>query len=124
VPPRVVSPALARYADLFNARDWEGVRAMLVEDVKLDVVSRLKHSGRREVDLYFTNYSRWVGWRMIPGWVDGREALVVVCEPPADERTYFVEIGMAKDGVAKIRDFYHIPYIAVDATVEFEARRA
>lgn len=124
VPPRVVSPAIARYADLFNARDWEAVRAMLVEDVKLDVVSRLKRSGRREVDLYFTNYSRWVGWRMIPGWVDGREALVVVCEPPANQRTYFVEIAMANDGVARIRDFYHIPYIDVDATVEFEAGRA
>jgi hypothetical protein len=26
------SPALARYAALFNARDWDGVRAMLVDD--------------------------------------------------------------------------------------------
>jgi RNA polymerase sigma factor (sigma-70 family) len=39
-PPREVSPALRRYASLFNAHDWNGVRALLADDVKLDLVSR------------------------------------------------------------------------------------
>jgi RNA polymerase sigma factor (sigma-70 family) len=55
-PPRATSPALTRYAALFNARDWDGVRALLVEDVKLDLVSRWKTAGRRQVSTYFTNY--------------------------------------------------------------------
>ena len=46
-PLRPVSPAVSRYAALFNARDWDGVRAMLVDDVKLDLVSRWKSAGRR-----------------------------------------------------------------------------
>ena len=32
--PASVSPTIQRYADLFNARDWDGVRAMLIDDVK------------------------------------------------------------------------------------------
>ena len=48
-PPRTISPTLARYADLFNARDWDAVRAMLVDEVKLDLVSRERRcSGRRD----------------------------------------------------------------------------
>ena len=31
-----LSPALVRYASLFNAHDWDGVRAMLADDVRLD----------------------------------------------------------------------------------------
>src|SRR5215468_7781477 len=44
--PRAISPALARYAALFNARDWEGVRGMLIDDVRLDLVSREQRAGR------------------------------------------------------------------------------
>jgi RNA polymerase sigma-70 factor (ECF subfamily) len=116
---RRLSPVITRYAELFNARDWDGVRALLVEDVKLDVVSQLKRTGRREVDLYFTNYSRWTGWRVETGWVDGRVALIVKCEPPASKREYFVEIATDRERITAIRDFGHIPYIARDATVEF-----
>src|SRR5262249_35799279 len=31
---------LRRYADLFNARDWEGLRALLGEESRLDLISR------------------------------------------------------------------------------------
>ena len=55
---RASSPARARYAKLFNARDWDGVRAMLLEDVKLHVVDTTQRRGRDKVGLYFTNYSR------------------------------------------------------------------
>jgi RNA polymerase sigma factor (sigma-70 family) len=115
---RVISPVIVRYAELFNARDWEGVRALLLEDVKLDVVSQAKRTGRTDVNVYFTNYSRWTGWRVVPGWVDGREALIVSCEPPASRRAYFIELSVAQHRIAAIRDFYHIPYIANDATSE------
>lgn len=118
--PRTISPTLARYADLFNARDWDAVRAMLVDEVKLDLVSRERRYGRRDFEVYFTNYGRWSGWHMIPGWVDGREALIVVCEPPAAPRRYFVQVTCVGDRIAEIRDFIHVPYISEDATVETE----
>src|SRR3982751_5230539 len=44
--PRTTSPLIARYAELFNARDWDGVRALLAEDVRLDLVSRIKREGK------------------------------------------------------------------------------
>jgi RNA polymerase sigma factor (sigma-70 family) len=45
-PPPRTSPAVTRYVALFNARDWDGVRAMLAEDVQLDLVSRAQRAGR------------------------------------------------------------------------------
>src|SRR6266446_723223 len=36
---RSASPEIARYAALFNARDWDTVRAMLTEDARLDLVA-------------------------------------------------------------------------------------
>ena len=57
-PPRQISPAVARYVALFNARDWDGVRAMLAEDVHLDLVSRAQRTGRAVGD-YMSNYDRF-----------------------------------------------------------------
>jgi RNA polymerase sigma-70 factor, ECF subfamily len=118
-PRRATSPALARYAALFNARDWDGVRAMLVDDVKLDLVSRWKAAGRRQVSDYFTNYDRLTDWRMVPGWLDGREVLAVIPEPDAARPAYFIELRLVDGRVAAIRDFRTVPYIAQEAEIEF-----
>ena len=119
-PPRATSPALARYAALFNARDWDGVRAMLVDEVKLDLVSRWKAAGRRQVSTYFTNYDSVTDWHLVPGWLDSREILAVLPAPRAPRPAYFVELKLVDDGrVAAIRDFRHVPYIANEAGIEF-----
>ena len=119
-PPRATSPALARYAALFNARDWDGVRAMLVDDVKLDLVSRWKATGRRQVSTYFTNYDSVTDWHLVPGWLDSREVLAVLREPRAARPAYFIELRLVDDDrVAVIRDFRHVPYIAYEAEIEF-----
>jgi RNA polymerase sigma factor (sigma-70 family) len=115
---RRISPTLARYADLFNARDWDGVRSMLVDEVKLDLVSHSRRFGRRDVEVYFTNYNRLTGWRMSPGWVDGREALIVTRESTGAPSRYFVELTYVDGRVTAIRDFNHVPYIGEDATVD------
>jgi len=118
-PPRETSPALARYAALFNARDWDGVRAMLADDVKLDIVSHWKAAGNRQVSRYFTNYDRLTDWRMVPGWLDGREVLAVLREPDAARPAYFIELRLDDGRVAEIRDFRYVPYIAQEAEIEF-----
>jgi RNA polymerase sigma factor (sigma-70 family) len=118
--PRATSPALARYATLFNARDWDGVRAMLVDEVKLDLVSRWKAAGRRKLDTYFSNYDSVTDWHLVPGWLDSREVLAVLREPDAARPAYFIELRLVGDGrVAVIRDFRHVPYIAYEAEIEF-----
>jgi RNA polymerase sigma-70 factor (ECF subfamily) len=121
--PRRFSPALERYAALFNARDWDAVRAMLVDDVKLELVSMTRRSGCDDVGVYFTNYSRLQGWRLVPGWLDGREVLAVFTAAGGVQPRYFVELRLRGDEVASIRDFYHVPYIGRDARIEVVERR-
>lgn len=109
-----VSQGIARYVTLFNARDWDGVRALLAEDVRLDLVSRAKRSGR-EVASYLTNYSQKHDWYLTPGWVDGRE-LIVVFRAAGDARpAYFIELELLGGRVTTIRDFRYVPYILAEA---------
>jgi len=119
-PAREVSPALKRYASLFNAHDWDGVRAMLADDVRLDLVSQRKAAGRRDVGIYFSNYDRSTDWHLVPAWLDGREVLAVLTDPPASRPRYFIELAWADDDrVVAIRDFRYVPYIVQDGLLEF-----
>jgi RNA polymerase sigma factor (sigma-70 family) len=117
--PRPASQTVRRYADLFNARDWDGVRAMLADDVRLDLVAASKRRGRKEVAVYFTNYDRLAHWYMQPAWLDGREVLAVLKTPGETQPMYFIEITTSEDRITTIRDFNHVPYIAQDAVIVF-----
>ena len=110
-----VSPGIARYVALFNARDWDGVRALLAEDVRLDLVSRAKRSGR-EVASYVANYSQISDWYLRPGSVDGREAVVVFRSPDAARPSYFIELEFQGEQLITIKDFRYVPYILADAS--------
>jgi RNA polymerase sigma-70 factor (ECF subfamily) len=112
--PTQASPALARYAALFNARDWDGVRAMLRDDVRLDLVSRLKRAGR-EVGSYVSNYAMRDDWHFVPAFLDGKEVLAAFRSPADAAPSYFVELTFQGDAVSSIRDFRYVPYIARDA---------
>jgi RNA polymerase sigma factor (sigma-70 family) len=116
-PPRPASPVVARYAALFNARDWDGVRALLAEDVQLDLVSRAQRAGR-EVGAYFTNYDLVFDWHLVPAWLDGREVLAVFAAPGAARPRYFVELTLVADRVTKIRDFRYVPYVTAEVVIE------
>ena len=61
------SPTIARYVALFNARDWDGVRALLANDVRLDLVSKSQRSGRLDVSGYLTNYDSFHDWFLAAG---------------------------------------------------------
>ncbi len=116
--PRRPSPALVRYATLFNARDWDGVRAMLAEDVQLDLVSRARLSGRREVGSYVGNYDKYQDWRLVPAWLDNVEVLAVFRNPQDARPGYFIELKLSAGQVTAIRDFRYVPYIGQDAAIE------
>jgi len=114
-----MSPALLRYATLFNAHDWDGVRALLADDVKLDLVSRRKAAGRREVGTYFTNYERAADWRLTAAWLDGREVLAAWRGAGSSRPDYFIALSWHRDQVIAIRDFRYVPYIAREGRFEF-----
>ena len=115
--PRSVSAGLQRYAALFNAHDWDGVRALLANDVKLDLVSRRKLAGR-EVGTYFSNYEGQRGWRVAPAWLDGEEVLAVWLGDTA-QPAYFIALRWREDRVCMIRDHRYVPYITREATFRF-----
>ena len=119
-PPalRAVSPIVLRYADLFNARDWDGVRSLLAEDVRLSLVSRLQRVGRRNVGNYFSNYDRIHDWHLVPAWLDGREVIAVFRQPQDAQCSYFIELSIAQGLITTIHDFRYVAYIAVDADVQ------
>ena len=102
---------LAVYADRFNAHDFDAVRNMLAEDVRLELVSRTRMEGRKEVSRYFGNYSGVHDWKLTPGLVDGQPALLVTDPLSQDASpTYFVIVEWDGDNVARIRDFRHARY--------------
>jgi RNA polymerase sigma-70 factor, ECF subfamily len=120
-PPALSEPERARlttYVERFNARDFDTVRSMLADDVKLDLVNRLRLSGRTEVGAYFTNYGRVHNWRFVPGFVEGQPAILVSDPDDASERTkYFILLTWADDGLVGIRDFLFASYAMDGAEV-------
>jgi len=115
-----ISPALVEYVRLFGRHDWDGVRALLADDVRLDLVAQRKAAGRRAVGSYFSNYARTAGWRVAPGWFDGREAMAVWTDASA-EPAYVVALEWRDGRVAAIRDFRYARYVMVDGRFEAEA---
>jgi RNA polymerase sigma-70 factor (ECF subfamily) len=110
------SPAVARYVALFNARDWDGVRALLADDVQLDLVSRAQRAGRA-VGNYLSNYERLHDWRLVPAWLEGREVIVVFRAPEDARPGYFIELTVENEKVRFIRDFRYVPYVMHEAAV-------
>jgi RNA polymerase sigma-70 factor, ECF subfamily len=108
---------LRRYADLFNARDWEALRALFAEETRLDVVSRYQRHGP-SASQYFTRYGDIAPreeLRAEAGWVDGVPAIAVFRPASSSFPAYFIRIDWRDDRVAQVRDFRYVPYIASEA---------
>jgi RNA polymerase sigma factor (sigma-70 family) len=120
-PTRAPSATVAKYAALFDARDWEGVRALLAEDVRLDLVSRSQRIGRRAVGGYLSNYDALPGWRLGRAWLGAREVLAVFPDPASPAAAYFIEVVDDDAGqIVSIRDYRYVPYILRDAAIVLE----
>lgn len=106
---------LDSYARLFNARDWDGVRTLVGEDCRLDLVSKSQRRGKA-VGMYFGRYEK-EDVRLEVVRLEGRLALAArVAGAPAP--AYFILLEWDAGRVCAIRDFRYIPYIADDAELE------
>jgi RNA polymerase sigma-70 factor (ECF subfamily) len=105
---------LAAYVERFNARDFDAVRDMLGEEVRLELVNRTRMNGRREVNTYFGNYGKFRDWELVPGFVDRRPA-ILVRKPGDPAPVYFILLEWAGDAVTNIRDFRHASYVTEGA---------
>lgn len=104
--------ALAKlYAQRFNAHDFDGLRALLAEDVRLQLAGRLDIRGKREVSVYFSNYARLEGVRAEPAVIEGTTGLWVH-ESGAPHPAYAIVLAWHHGQVASIRDFRYARYVS------------
>ncbi|MBG9389009.1 sigma-70 family RNA polymerase sigma factor [Caenimonas aquaedulcis] len=102
---------LAAYAERFNARDFDGLREMLAEEVRLDLVARRKPMQMRDGE-YFSRYAMTQGLRVTPMNVEGRPGLWVdtQAEEGAGAPGYAVVLAWQGGKVTGIRDFRYARY--------------
>jgi RNA polymerase sigma-70 factor (ECF subfamily) len=103
---------LTAYVSHFNARDFDAIRSLIAEDVRLDLVNKTRMNGKAEVSRYFGNYAKASDWHLVPGLVEGRPAILVF-DPDVSgaQPDYFMLLGWHDDKVAAIRDFRHARYV-------------
>jgi RNA polymerase sigma-70 factor (ECF subfamily) len=114
-PPKLSDADRARlsaYVTHFNARDFDAIRSLIADDVRLELVNKTRLNGKAEVSRYFGNYAKISDWHLVPGLVEGHPAILVF-DPnaPGSQPKYFMLLDWHADKVATIRDFRHAPYV-------------
>ena len=105
-----------RYADLFNSRDWDGLRALLGEEARVDLVSRWQRRGPATVG-YYSRYAEVTAdedLRAEAGFADG-VPVIAVYRPGSTRPAYFIRLSWEQGRLMTIRDFYFVPYIAQES---------
>ncbi|MEO0384991.1 MAG: sigma-70 family RNA polymerase sigma factor [Pseudomonadota bacterium] len=109
--------ALRRYASLFNAHDFDGLRDMLSAEVRLELVSVEKRTGKAKVSGYYSKYAEQNDWLMVPGHVEGAPAILVADRnDPNGPPAYFILLDLSAKGVSAIRDFRYARYVMPDTS--------
>ena len=102
---------LIKYVEGFKTGDFDTVRAMLADDVKLDLVATLRKQGKSEVGSYYAAYAAAQQWAYAAGVVDGRPAMVVYDrELSLETPAYFVALDFVGDRLVSVHDFLYARY--------------
>jgi RNA polymerase sigma-70 factor, ECF subfamily len=110
---------LARYIDRFNARDFDAVRAMLADEVRLDLINRSTRHGLAEVGEYFHRYDQVDDWHLALGAVENRPAILVYdSRESSSQPAYFMLLAWDDARVSHIRDYRYARYVMRDAELE------
>jgi RNA polymerase sigma-70 factor, ECF subfamily len=118
-PPEVSpppSPEALNFAALFNAQDWDALRRLLADDVRLRQSRRPEVSGAPEVGRFFTYYAEYPRVRLEPARLEGREILVVV-KDEAETPSYFMLLEWRGQKISLIRDHRYATYVIEGADV-------
>jgi RNA polymerase sigma-70 factor (ECF subfamily) len=108
--PDAARQKMAAFVDLFRRGDFDAIRATLADDVKLELVNRLKWEGRDKIVPYFTRYAQETKWRFSFGAVEGRPAMLVFDSSAMKQPAHFVLVDWRNDEIEAIRDFLFAPY--------------
>jgi RNA polymerase sigma-70 factor, ECF subfamily len=119
-PPldRSEASLLEGYVKHFAARDFDKLRELLAQDVRLDLVGMSQGRGANEVGGYFHRYGGVEDWRVQVGLVEGRPAVLVFnAQEPSGAPVYFMLIDWVNGKVARIRDYRYARYVMADAEI-------
>lgn len=113
---RTPSADVERYVALFNARNWDGLRALLADDVKLIQSAQAPRVGATEVGSFFTNYAKLGdGLRLAPAWLDGKEVIAVYEGAGDPKPAYIMWLEWCEGRIIRIRDYRYVRYVIADA---------
>jgi RNA polymerase sigma factor (sigma-70 family) len=110
---------LDRYCSLFNARDWEGVRGLLSEECRLDLLTKAARHGRKQIVPYFGNYDK-EDTRVARARAEGRDVLAVFRPASSPRPTYIIALESDGARVSLIRDYRYIPYLVDELALDLE----
>jgi RNA polymerase sigma-70 factor, ECF subfamily len=105
------SAATARYVALFNTKNWDGLRALLADDVKLHQSTYPVRVGSADVGMFFTIYAKFEGVRLAPAWVEGREVIAVFEDSAGTAPSYFLWLEWRDGRISFIRDYRYARYV-------------
>lgn len=118
---RQTSDAVARYVALFNRRDWDGLRALLADDVRLNQSTHPVRVGSVDVGMFFSIYAKFDGVWLTPAWLEGRE-VIAVFENRGDPKPSYIMWLVWRDGkISFIRDYRYVRYVIADAELVLAA---
>jgi RNA polymerase sigma-70 factor (ECF subfamily) len=114
-PARAPSAAVARYVTLFNQRDWDALRALLADDVKLHQSAHSPRSGAADVGNFFTIYAKCESVWLAQAWLEGREVIAVFEDRAAPKPSYLMWLEWRGGRISFIRDYRYVRYVTDEA---------
>jgi RNA polymerase sigma factor (sigma-70 family) len=111
---RPASAVVAHYVALFNRQDWDGLRALLADDVKLIQSIHAPRIGSAEVGSFFTIYARFDGVWLAPAWLEGREVIAVFENRTNSKPDYVMWLEWRDGQISFIRDYRYARYVIAE----------
>lgn len=109
------SAAVARYVTLFNRRDWDGLRTLLADDVKLHQSTHPARVGSADVGMFFSIYAKIDSVWLTPAWLEGREVIAVFEDRADPGPSYIMWLEWCDGQISFIRDYRYVRYVIADA---------
>jgi RNA polymerase sigma-70 factor (ECF subfamily) len=104
------------YVDLFNRRDWDGLRQLISTDARVRVADRFV--GPLSASPYFGRYDRLTTpWRVASGRIDEEPVVLTLRQGPQGwTPNAIVRVERAEGHVVSISDYTHCPWVLSAAT--------
>ncbi len=122
-PPDLRAPSaeMTRYVALFNERDWDGLRALLADDVRLHQSHHPVRSGAADVGMFFSIYAGYDHLWLAPAWFEGREVIAAYEDRASAAPAYFMWLEWRGGRISFIRDYRYVRYVVEGSELMIES---